>query len=221
MTQQENITALTGKLSTIESNFAAVKTAIKSRAKKTELPTKLTDLTDDILTGYSKAASVTAISASDSVKAAVGKLEKAIDGKQATGSYANASHTHTKSEITDLTLPTKVSDLTNDSGFQTATDVATAISNTAHLKKQIVQTLPTAQSADANTIYSILASDGAGSDLYDEYMLVNGALEKIGASRIDITNYYTKSEIDTYIASLINTSITALTSSDFEDTQSS
>lgn len=33
---------------------------------------------------------------------------------------ANVSHTHTKSQITDFpTIPTKVSDLTNDSGFLT------------------------------------------------------------------------------------------------------
>ena len=34
---------------------------------------------------------------------------------------ANSSHTHTKSQITDFpTIPSKTSDLTNDSGFLTS-----------------------------------------------------------------------------------------------------
>ncbi|MGL5786537.1 MAG: hypothetical protein ACRCX4_06970 [Bacteroidales bacterium] len=39
------------------------------------------------MTGYSKATTVSAISATDSLNIAVGKLEKALDGKQASGSY--------------------------------------------------------------------------------------------------------------------------------------
>ena len=47
-------------------------------------------------------------------------LKNVLDGKAA------ASHTHTKSEITDFpTIPSKVSDLTNDSGFITDVPVAT------------------------------------------------------------------------------------------------
>ena len=42
-------------------------------------------------------------------------LKQAVDGK------ANSSHTHTVSNITDFpTIPTKTSDLTNDSGFITS-----------------------------------------------------------------------------------------------------
>ena len=46
------------------------------------------------MTGYAKASAVAAISASDSLNVAIGKLEKALDGKQAAGSYAPSSHTH-------------------------------------------------------------------------------------------------------------------------------
>jgi len=50
-------------------------------------------------------------------------LKTALDGKQAAGSYAAASHTHTKSEITDFpSIPAKTSDLQNDSGFITGVD---------------------------------------------------------------------------------------------------
>lgn len=94
-------------------------------AQKSDLPDALSDLTDDLMTGYAKASSVSAVGGSDSVKVAIGKLEKAIDGKQASGSYANASHTHGKADITDF--PTNVSSFTNDSGYQTAQNVTDAI----------------------------------------------------------------------------------------------
>ena len=50
-------------------------------------------------------------------------LQSALNGK------ANSSHTHTKSQITDFpAIPTKTSDLTNDSGFITSANVPTKTS---------------------------------------------------------------------------------------------
>ena len=46
------------------------------------------------MTGYTKAASVAAIATTDSLNVAIGKLEKALDGKQAAGSYAASNHNH-------------------------------------------------------------------------------------------------------------------------------
>lgn len=54
----------------------------------------------DVLTGYAKPASAGAITTADSLNTAIGKLEKALDGKQASGSYepANANiQAHIKS----------------------------------------------------------------------------------------------------------------------------
>ena len=46
------------------------------------------------LTGYAKPTTTSAIATTDNVNVAIGKLEKALDGKQASGSYAAASHNH-------------------------------------------------------------------------------------------------------------------------------
>lgn len=46
------------------------------------------------LTGYAKPTTTSAIATTDNVNVAIGKLEKALDGKQATGSYAAANHNH-------------------------------------------------------------------------------------------------------------------------------
>lgn len=46
------------------------------------------------MTGYAKASAVSAIAVTDSLNVAIGKLEKALDSKQASGSYAPANHDH-------------------------------------------------------------------------------------------------------------------------------
>lgn len=46
------------------------------------------------MTGYAKPTTAGSIAATDSLNAAIGKLEKALDGKQASGSYASSSHNH-------------------------------------------------------------------------------------------------------------------------------
>jgi len=52
------------------------------------------------LTGYTKASSASAVAATDTVNEAIGKLEKGLDGKQAAGNYANATHSHVGTEVT-------------------------------------------------------------------------------------------------------------------------
>ena len=51
---------------------------------------------DIALTGYAKPGAAAAVGATDTVNAAIGKLEKGLEGKAA------ESHTHTTAQITDL-----------------------------------------------------------------------------------------------------------------------
>lgn len=67
------------------------------------------------MTGYSKASSAAAVSASDSLNTAIGKIEKALDGKQNTGSYAASSHTHDDRYYTESEIDTKLSGKANTS----------------------------------------------------------------------------------------------------------
>ena len=86
----------------------------------------------NLMTGYSKPNATSDIAITDTLNEAIGKLEKALDGKQASGNYLSTSGTAADSSKlggtaaanyalkTDIpTVPTKVSDLTNDSGFIT------------------------------------------------------------------------------------------------------
>lgn len=71
--------------------------------------------------------------------------------------------------------------------------------DTNHLKRSIVDTLPDVTEADENTIYMLSIVDGEGNQKYEEFMLINGELEKIGDSSVDLTDYATKTYVETAI----------------------
>ena len=125
----------------------------------------------------------------------------------------------------DITVPTKVSDLTNDSGFitnavnnltnyykksetYTQAEVNNLIGAISSLTIQIVQTLPT-QDISTSTIYFVPKSTSETNNIYNEYVYVNNAWELIGTTEIDLSGYVqvidltaiTNAEIDTIFES--------------------
>lgn len=77
------------------------------------------------------------------------------------------------------------------------------------LHREIVATLPTTD-IDTATIYMILNGTSATENIYDEYMYISNAWELIGTSATDLTNYYTKGEVDSKL--LLKASASDLTS---------
>ena len=124
----------------------------------------------------------------------------------------------------DVEIPTDVSELTNDSGFQTSTQVssaistalgdyytktqtdsaiATAVADASHLKRQIVESLPESNQ-DENTIYMLKKTTGtAAQNAYDEYMWLNTAWEKIGDTAVDLSGYVTTESLNTTLANYV------------------
>lgn len=128
-------------------------------------------------------------------------------------------------KIADITVPTKVSDLTNDSKFQTESQVSATVSaavankvemgavNTAistATKDMATQTWVTTQLAninkkevvtsieamtDTSTIY-LMANNKDTNDIYDEYIvLADGKVEKIGTTKVDLTGYVKETDL--------------------------
>ena len=69
-------------------------------------------------------------------------------------------------------------------------DVAAQLSS--GLKREIVTTLPSASQADENTIYMVSAEEAQPNNLFEEYLVINGAFELIGSTAVDLTDYVTK-----------------------------
>lgn len=109
----------------------------------------------------------------------------------------NGTNQSVSGKSVDIKVPTKVSELTNDKGFATTADVNNAVSKAGKLTKEIVTTLPSAASAKDNVIYMVKNSGGVSGDAYSEYMLVSGAMEKIGttATQVDLSNYVTYDDV--------------------------
>lgn len=173
------------------------------------IPTKLTDLTND-------GNFVTDANYVHTDNNFTTTLKNKLNGI-ATGAEVNVQSdwavTSSSSDAFIKNKPTKVSDFTNDSNFQTQSQVQQAINDAVGqitgLSFEIVQTLPA--TGTAGTIY-LVPNSGSAPNIYDEYVWItsggSGSFEKIGTTDVDLSGYVqysnlvaiTNSEIDTIVA---------------------
>lgn len=78
---------------------------------------------------------------------------------------------------------------------QTDSAIATAVANIDHLKREIVEALPDAVDADANTIYMVSRGLTDDDNKYYEYILINGIFEPVGSWEVDLKDYATKADL--------------------------
>ena len=186
-TVQVNGTALTpsSKTVNVEIPITSVKvngTALTptNNAVDVPVPTNVSDLTND-------GDGTSPFATEDYVDASAG----AIDTIKVNGTTQTITN-----KTVDITVPTNNNQLTNGAGYQTASDVSSAI-NTAiggitSIDYQVVQALPT--SGVKGTIY-LVSNSGTGTNIYDEYIWVNNAWEFIGTTAVDLTNYLQDSDV--------------------------
>ena len=67
----------------------------------------------------------------------------------------------------------------NDTDVPNKKYVDDAIAAAGHLKREVVENLPSAESADPNTLYMVPAQSG---DHYEEYMVINGEWDMVGST---------------------------------------
>ena len=95
-----------------------------------------------------------------------------------------------------VTVPTDNNQLTNGAGYQTASDVSSAISSAigdiTGIEYQIVEDLP--GTGEKGVIY-LISNDGSGQNIYDEYIWTGTAFEKIGTTDVDLSNYWSKTDL--------------------------
>lgn len=120
----------------------------------------------------------------------------------------------------ELGLPTKTSDLTNDSGFITSAvndllnyykktetytkeEVNTLLSNLSTLNLEVVSVLPDHDISET-TIYLLPKTTPGTDDVYDEYVYINNNWEVIGSTAADLSNYYNKTQTDTLLAGKVD-----------------
>lgn len=177
-----------------------------------------TAVTGEISTAKKAAIDAAAADAATKASAAQAAAEKTAETKanaaqaaaEKTAADALAAYTKTNSTA----LSGKADKATTLAGYgiadaytKSATDtaIATAVAGAHHLKREIVAALPEVATANEDTIYMVPntgKTDAAGSaaSVYTEYMLINGAFERIGTSDADLTAYAKTADVNKAIA---------------------
>lgn len=127
------------------------------------------------------------------------------------------------SKAVDVTVPTKISQLTNDSGYQSATSVESiitakgyqtqsqvqslinsAVGNITSIRYEKVTSLP---ATGSNGVIYLVAHSHGTQDIYDEYIWLSETktFEKIGNTDIDLSAYVKKSELTAITTNDLNT----------------
>lgn len=95
-----------------------------------------------------------------------------------------------------VTVPTNNNQLTNGAGYQTASQVQSAIADAVgditSFQFQIVGELP---GTGENGIIYLVSNNGSGQNIYDEYIWTGKAFEKIGTTDVDLSNYWSKTDL--------------------------
>ena len=90
--------------------------------------------------------------------------------------------------------------------------IAAAIATMEHLSRKIVTSIGDIQDDIDNNvanieriIYLVPALEGLSQDIYDEYMVINGTIEKMGSWETNLEDYVTKEEFNSEIAKVATT----------------
>lgn len=104
------------------------------------------------------------------------------------------------------TIPSKVSQLTNDKSYQTADEVSIAIAERARGGYKAVEALPT--TGEVGYMYLVPNPTASDKNAKSEYVWLEDSesWELIGNGSVDLTNYAKKSEIPSKVSQLSNDS---------------
>lgn len=161
-----------GKINGTLSEQIDLKNALDKKADKTDIPTKTSQLEND--SGF-------------------------LTQHQDLTNYAK------KEDIPDVSnfITKSINDLENyylKSETYTQTEVNQMISSIPKFAIEVVETLPTAEIS--NTTIYLLTSGTETENLYTEYIYVNNSWEKLGTQTVDLTNYYTKEEVNSLLSNI-------------------
>lgn len=136
-------------------------------------------------------------------KESVTELSDRVQGLETTGGQPNVIETvkvngvaqEVSEKAVNIAVPTKVSELANDSLFQTNSEVAqaiqTAIAKTGHASFKKVDAVPDAETAEDNVMYLVMNSK---TKRYDIYAKVENEVVLLDDTTVDLTNYVEKEE---------------------------
>lgn len=124
----------------------------------------------------------------DKLDAKISAVDARVDSIVETGGEPNVLNT-VKVNGTALEITEKAVDI--------GAAISAAVAAADHLKRKIVDSVEeinTTAADAAQYIYMILKTEAAEGDKYDEYMVIDGVVEKVGDWAVDLTGYVPKEE---------------------------
>lgn len=150
----------------------------------------------------------------------VGDSNLAVSSKTVTLGKVSTKDEITLAELSlalQQTISGKVDAATTLAGYgitdaMTASEIASAISTAVagadHMKRKTVTStsdIDTSASDASQYIYMVKNSSGQSGNLYDEYMVIDGKLEKVGDWEVDLSEYAKSADIVEITEDEINT----------------
>ena len=193
-TAEGNIFAADEKLTVIQGEGEGSIKKAAADAKQAAIDAAATDATSKADKALEDAKADSATKKTEAIEAATAETTKQV-GAAKTELQANIDK---KADKATTLAGYGIADAYTKDEANTA--IATAVANAHHLKREIVSVLPEVSEANEDTIYMVPdagSTDAAGSNksVYTEYMLVNGAFERIGTSDVDLSDYFTKDQV--------------------------
>lgn len=102
---------------------------------------------------------------------------------------------YVKNEDLILTIQNALDDYMTSSEVTEAIAQAVGQLEGGGITTEIKDNIPTASDARERVIYFVKNDKEHENNVYDEYMLINGKIEKIGSTEIDFNSYWSKTEL--------------------------
>ena len=190
-------------------------------AETSDIPTDLADLSDDsthrLVTDTEKAGWDAKADTSDIPEVNNNTITIQKNGQNVDSFNLNQD----SNKAINIAVPTKTSDLQNDSSFitntvnnlanyylksdtYTQTEVNNLISAAVNGRFEKVTVLPA--SGEPNVIYLVPKTTALTNNVYDEYIWQDNAWELLGSTEIDLSNYVTTTDLSTALADYVTSS---------------
>ena len=181
-------------------------TKFGTKADKSEIPTKTSDLTND--SNFVEDASYvhTDNNYTNTEKTKLSNVASGAEVNVINTIKVNGTAQTVTNKAVDISVPTNNNQLANGAGYQNSAQVQSAIdaalADITGIDFQVVQSLPA--TGVKGTIY-LVSNSGTGTNVYDEYIYVNNSWEKIGSTSVDLSNYMQFSDMVALTNTELNT----------------
>lgn len=119
-----------------------------------------------------------------------------VDIQQETGTSTTSVMSQKATSDTIAAVQNQVQ--TDLEGYYTKSETDQMVSAIPKFAIEVVDTLPT-ENVSETTVY-LVPANSEGPDVYTEYIYVDSKWEQLGVQTVDLTNYFTKTEINTLLA---------------------